>query len=313
MTTKALACSLAALAAFHTALLAQGPLTPPGAPAPTMKTLDQLEARTPISSAPIAISTRGSYYLTGNLTVSSGDAIFINTDDVTLDLNGFTISSTANPASGSAVVFTNIRRNVTIRNGHIRGTTTFAAGTFTTGGFLEGIDQSFTATTNVRVSDIDVLGVANDGIDLGTNDVPTFIVERCTVSVCGGYGIRASLVRDCAVRTAGGTAIEASIASHCTGESVGATALGIGVSSLAIVENCRGIGVGGYGVVGTLVSNSVGISTSGAAGIQAPGGTVSFSNGQRNGGTAIFAVNAIGCTVTGTGTVTATNKSLGTP
>jgi hypothetical protein len=42
--------------------LAQGSLTPPpGAPAPTMKTLDQIEARTPISSAPFTISAPGSY------------------------------------------------------------------------------------------------------------------------------------------------------------------------------------------------------------------------------------------------------------
>jgi hypothetical protein len=31
-------------------LHAQGSLTPPGAPAPTMKSLDQVEPRTPISS-----------------------------------------------------------------------------------------------------------------------------------------------------------------------------------------------------------------------------------------------------------------------
>ena len=42
----------------------QGSLTPPGAPAPTMKSLDQIEARTPISSAPFTINASGSYYLT---------------------------------------------------------------------------------------------------------------------------------------------------------------------------------------------------------------------------------------------------------
>ena len=48
----------------------QGTLTPPGAPLPTMKTLDQIEARTAIpgGSAPYTISAPGSYYLTGNLT-----------------------------------------------------------------------------------------------------------------------------------------------------------------------------------------------------------------------------------------------------
>src|SRR5436190_2248196 len=82
-----------------TAAFAQGSLTPPGAPAPTMKTLDEIDAklekRTPISSVPFTISASGSYYLTGNLAVTTGTAITISADNVTLDLNGFTISSTA--------------------------------------------------------------------------------------------------------------------------------------------------------------------------------------------------------------------------
>ncbi len=51
---------------------AQGGLTPPGAPAPTMMTLAQIEPRTPISSLPFAITNAGSYYLTTNLTGSVG-------------------------------------------------------------------------------------------------------------------------------------------------------------------------------------------------------------------------------------------------
>lgn len=54
---------------FRVPTFAQGSLTPPGAPEPTMKTLDQIEARTPISSAPFTIIRPGSYYLTTNLTV----------------------------------------------------------------------------------------------------------------------------------------------------------------------------------------------------------------------------------------------------
>src|SRR5437868_13887701 len=73
---------------------AQGNLTPPGAPAPTMKTLDQVEARIPISSVPYTISASGSYYLTTNVTATVSNAITIAASGVTLDLNGFTISST---------------------------------------------------------------------------------------------------------------------------------------------------------------------------------------------------------------------------
>src|SRR6476619_6633553 len=74
-------------------LLAQGSLVPPGAPAPTMKTLDQIEPRTAITSLPITISNPGSYYLTGNVTATAdGTAITIAADNVTIDLNTFTLS-----------------------------------------------------------------------------------------------------------------------------------------------------------------------------------------------------------------------------
>ena len=81
-------------------LPAQGSLTPPGAPAATMKSLDQVEARTPILSAPFTITNSGSYYLTANLTVSINCGITILASGVTLDLNGFTISSTAASPAG---------------------------------------------------------------------------------------------------------------------------------------------------------------------------------------------------------------------
>ncbi len=78
-----------------------GPLDPPGTPGPT---LPQVEPRTPVQSLPgsasaqYLISQPGSYFLTGNVTgVASKDAIDITTDDMTLDLNGFTILG----ASGS--------------------------------------------------------------------------------------------------------------------------------------------------------------------------------------------------------------------
>src|ERR1035441_10554007 len=74
-------------------VFAQGSLTPPGAPAPTMKSLDQIEARTPISSLPYTISMPGSYYLTSSFNVNSGSAITITASKVTLDLTRVTLSS----------------------------------------------------------------------------------------------------------------------------------------------------------------------------------------------------------------------------
>ena len=65
---------------------AQGPLTPPAAPAPTMKTLSQIEPRIPITNVPVTITQPGSYYLTTNIVYSgSNDGIRIATNNVTIE------------------------------------------------------------------------------------------------------------------------------------------------------------------------------------------------------------------------------------
>ena len=131
--------ALSTLNSQRSTVLAQGSLTPPGAPAPTMKSLDEVyakigtsqEARTPIAFTPFTITAPGSYYLTTNLTVSSGHAIYILANNVALDLNGFTISSTAPSATGNAIVvgMDSGVSGVTIVNGFISsGVTTNGAG-----------------------------------------------------------------------------------------------------------------------------------------------------------------------------------------
>ena len=102
-----------------------GPLDPPGAPAPTMKTLQQVEPRTPISqpaSFPIQINASGSYYLTENITGVAGvDGIQINASDVTIDLNGFTLYGGGGGGGITNFFQTGLWQGLTIRNGAIKG------------------------------------------------------------------------------------------------------------------------------------------------------------------------------------------------
>src|ERR1044071_6605833 len=119
---------------------AQGALTPSGAPAPTMKSLAQVEPRTAITNTgSTIISQPGSYYLTTNITVTSGDAITIATNGVTLDLNGFTILSTETSPNGTAIVLIGVR-DIHISNGFIRGgVTNNGSGVYNGPGFGNGI------------------------------------------------------------------------------------------------------------------------------------------------------------------------------
>src|SRR4029079_8894103 len=119
---------LAVLAiAAISALLAQGSLTPPGAPAPTMKTLDQVEPRKEINATNtpgtatslFRIAQPGSYYLSANVTgVSAKHGIEIAANDVTLDLNGFALVGVGGSLNGVNVPGAVL--HLTVRNGSVR-------------------------------------------------------------------------------------------------------------------------------------------------------------------------------------------------
>lgn len=229
----------------------QGALTPSGAPAPTMKSLAQIEARIPISTTPYFIFTPGSYYLTGNLAVSSGGAIAITANNVTLDLNGFTISSTASPATSSAILLSGPRVNISIYNGHISsGVTNNASGLIFGGiGFSNGI--SAVNPSNVRVKDVSVSGVLSDAIDISGSGGST-VVESCTVNVAGSHGIRADSVSDSVAMNCGLYAISTSTASHCKGYGIGN---GAGVYANT-ANNCWGYASGYGDGLDTITANS---------------------------------------------------------
>jgi len=92
-------------------------LTAPGAWAETIDC-------TPITTLPYVITVQGIYCFTGNLATSmaTGRAIDIQTNNVTIDLNGWKLGGLA---AGAGTLTQGIsafqRKNITIRNGIIRG------------------------------------------------------------------------------------------------------------------------------------------------------------------------------------------------
>lgn len=132
MKTKILTCLIGAFGLFSilnsglSPCFAQGSLMPPGPPAPTMKSLDEVEPRIAITNLPITITQGGSYYLTSSFEQSfSTDAIRIYTNNVTLDLCGFTIRQTGSSSSLSGIFVENPSviqiKNVVVKNGSIIG------------------------------------------------------------------------------------------------------------------------------------------------------------------------------------------------
>jgi parallel beta-helix repeat protein len=109
------------IGAAAVAKLAQaGPLEPPAGPIiATGKTLNEVEPRTPLdpdaSFSTIFISAPGSYYLTK----SFEGQIRINSTNVTLDLNGFTVTSLSSISNQAAILVNIGQKNVMIRNGRV--------------------------------------------------------------------------------------------------------------------------------------------------------------------------------------------------
>ena len=290
--------------------LAQGSLTPPGTPAPAMKTLAQIEPRTPISSAPYTITNGGSYYLTTNLTTTVSNAITIATSGVTLDLNGFTISSTVASASagGSAILLNGALSDLTIFNGHIRGgVTNNGSGVYSGSGFQHGINYSATLPVNTRVAGVSVTGCSGNGIYLGYDD--STVVDSCVVRTVGSFGICASTIKssmavDCGFYAIVGTEVTDS-RGQCTGNATGITATtalncygasnGDGLDA-GTALNCYGTSTSSYGISTRTAQNCYGTSSSVGTGLYASDIAQNCYgyNGGSGIGLATFGV-AIGC------------------
>ena len=257
---------------------AQGSLTPPGAPGATMKTLQQVEPRTPISSAPYTISQPGSYYLTTNLT-STHHGVVITASGVTLDLMGFTLSGDRGRsdygvflegATNSAI------RNVVVRNGIVRN-------------FGDGVraeyaqDSRFERLITTANSDFGVfltggLGGQCDGNTLadctisGNGDFGVFLYGgiggQCDGNTIANCTIRGNVDRGIYMGYANGNRVEGN---HITGQT-GTTTYGIlsihTTGNLIVRNTCVGqtinFNIDADDTYGPIVTSSGALPTTGA-------------------------------------------------
>lgn len=290
-------------------LLAQGTLTPPGAPAPTMKTLDQLEPRTPISALPFTIGASGSYYLTGNLTAAAGGAgIIINASSVTLDLGGFVLAGNGGAAL-KGVSITGSASSVTIRNGTVRAWTG------------DGIAVASAASnTDLRVENVRALGNGARGIALGDGGVATACTARGNAAdgITGGTGcqVLGCTAADQTGAGADGVTLGAdSLVLNCTAS--GNAGDGFNVGNGGVLSGCAARGNGDDGIVVAL-GGAVRGCTSRAnadAGIElGSGASASECTVESNtGAAAISALSSVAlfrCTARGNTSSAATSQSI---
>ncbi len=107
--------NLALAAAALAALLSTAPAIPSAHAETTLCT--------EITSLPFTITVQGVYCLKQNLNVNlaSGNAITINAGNVTIDFNGFRVNNQAAATNLAYGIFALDRKNITLRNGFIRG------------------------------------------------------------------------------------------------------------------------------------------------------------------------------------------------
>ena len=237
MRTSLLVASLTVASSLS--VLAQGPLTPPAPPAPTMKTLDQVEPRIAINAANTPgevgyqhrISQPGSYYLTGNLSVTaSAGGIQVIAPSVMIDLNGFEMLRVE--GAGDGIVATDVAKSLQIRNGSVRG-------------FSVGISIPTEATgfalRNLTIRDCNGAGILALGRAGEVSSVRA-INNGPSYGILAGAG--ASIV-DCVVNdnrgVAGILAGEGSSLRGCTARN-NATQYGIAVGAGSTIINCTASG-----------------------------------------------------------------------
>jgi len=169
---------------------------------------------TAITQLPKVITSQGVYCLTGNLSTSmtTGNAIEIQANNVTIDLNGYKLGGLGAGAGTNATgIFADQRKNITIKNGITRG-------------FLFGIllrDFSLTTSSGHVVKNI--------------------LADQNTLTGIGVMGLGHTVSHNTVVDTGGSTIFNAPVGIVVVGS--GAKVTGNAVSTTTATGTGRAVGI----------------------------------------------------------------------
>jgi hypothetical protein len=259
--------TILASAAMIASRVVAGPLDPPvGAVSPTYKTLSEVEPRIAINSTntpgganeTYLISQPGSYYLTGNITMTSGKhAIAVSSADVSIDLNGYTITGVSG-ASYGVVGYSGVGR-IMVRNGSFRSGP-YLSISIGADSLVENVMaiQASTSVDAINVGDRSVVrncrvSTAGAAVNVGNQCVVEGLTATSVVSGVNALNKVDVVVRDCSMTCAGsGTGVygqnRVSVA-RCQFQGF---VFGVAASDYAVVEDCRVSG----GTVGVYVGKN---------------------------------------------------------
>ncbi len=230
----------AVFAALCAAPVLAGPIVPPAGPvSSSYKTLTQIEPRTIINAAntpgdadsTFRIAQSGSYYLTGNVTGAAGKiGIEVAANNVTIDLNGFTLQGV--PGSLHGIAPTIVGSGLAVSNGHVTGWGDI--GVAAIWGFAPIFELHGSRFENLTVTSCQTGIRAGDG----------GLVKNCVVRSCvstGMIGGKGSVFESCASVANGSNGyvgLEGCLFTACTAQ--GNTGIGFDVSSQGdcIITGC---------------------------------------------------------------------------
>ena len=254
---------------------------------------------TPITSIPASIITQGIYCLTGNLSgnLASGTAIRIFANNVTIDFNGYKLGNlAAGTGTNARGIYAEQRKNITIRNGTIRG---FLTGIFlhdsypysiSSGHLIEDIrldgntqvGMSIAGSGNIMRNN-QVVNTGGSTVFSGAAGIAVYgqgarVLNNDIIDLAGGTGN----ILPVRVEWADGTVVQGNRISNTTGSGISYGFYIAGSLDVMVSDN-RMSGVPDWGVLyktdssGVYMNNTVSESTTPFSG-GSPGGTSNHSN-----------------------------------